>query len=119
MNKVLALSCCLMGLEMACAPAYASPTNKKITLSCDVTSGTDVITGTATVTLCDTPNCSGGTQVACLANPISCDSSGVSAPISITMPCGQRRSKWRDFTLLPEPHPFKVTAPLLEQADWM
>jgi hypothetical protein len=68
-------------------PAYASPTNKKITLSCNVSAGTDVITGTATVTLCDSaiPLCSGAT-VACA--PVACDSSGANGvPISVTVPC--------------------------------
>lgn len=86
MKKALTVSCCLLGLAIACIPAYASPTRKKITLSCDVSAGADVITGSATVTLCDSasPLCSGAT-VACA--PVACDSSGATAPISVTVPC--------------------------------
>jgi hypothetical protein len=64
MNKILTLSCCLLGLAVACVPAYANPFNKKITLSCDVTAGTDVITGdVTTMTLCapSTPACTAET----------------------------------------------------------
>jgi hypothetical protein len=89
MNKILTVSCCMLGLAIACIPAYASPTNKKITLACDVTAGTDVITGDATVTLCAPSGlspCTGATYD-CPSTPISCDSSGLKAPISITVSC--------------------------------
>lgn len=92
MNKIMIVAGCLLGLALACIPAYASPANKKITLSCDVSSGTDAITGTLTVTLCaasgSTP-CTGDTFV-CPTDPtpLSCDSSGANGvPISVTVPC--------------------------------
>jgi hypothetical protein len=84
MNKILAGFLCVLGLAISCMPAYANPSNKKIALSCNVTSGTDIITGTVMVTLCDSALCDGAT-VPC--DPIDCDSSGVSAPISITVAC--------------------------------
>jgi hypothetical protein len=89
MNKILTVSCCMLGLAIACMPAYANPTDKKITLSCNVAAGTGVITGDATVTLCAGSGsfpCTGAT-FNCPSTPISCDSSGVKAPISITVSC--------------------------------
>ena len=99
MNWRLTTSNCLLVLTMACAPAYASPTQRKITLSCDVTAGSDVITAQeTTVTLCDTPDCSAsGNSVACLSSgaTIECNSAGQNGvPLSVTMPC--------------DPAPFKV-----------
>src|SRR6185437_13207311 len=65
MNRIMIVLGCLLGLALACIPAYASPTDKKITLSCDVSAGSDIITGTATVTLCaesgKTTPCTGAT----------------------------------------------------------
>jgi hypothetical protein len=90
----------LLVLAMACAPAYASTTQKKITLSCEVTAGSDVITAQeTTVMLCDTPDCSAsGNSVACLSSgaTIECNSAGQNGvPMSVTMPC--------------DPAPFKVS----------
>jgi hypothetical protein len=89
MKKILTVSCCMLGLAIACMPAYASPTDKKITLSCDVAAGTGVITGEATVTLCadSAPFPCTGATFNCQSTPISCDSSGLTAPISITVSC--------------------------------
>jgi hypothetical protein len=84
MNKIMIVAGCLLGLALACIPAYASPTDKKITLSCNITAGTDIITGTAMVTVCDSALCDGQTV---LCDPVDCDSSGVTAPISITVAC--------------------------------
>ena len=39
MNKIMIVAGCLLGLALACIPAYASPTDKKITLSCNVSCG--------------------------------------------------------------------------------
>ena len=89
MNKLLTASCCLLLLAAACIPAYASPTDKKITISCDTT-GTDSFTGETTVTLCPQPpsvaDCNSLTTDAVVCGPIDC-SIGVTAPISQTVPC--------------------------------
>ncbi len=102
MNKIMIVAGCLLGLALACIPAYASPTDKKITLSCDVSSGSDVITGTVTVTLCaasgSTP-CTGDTFV-CPTDPtpLSCDSSGANGvPISVTVACDSLTFKVSGF----------------------
>jgi hypothetical protein len=94
MNKIMIVAGCLLGLALACIPAYASPTNKKITLSCNITAGTDMITGTAMVTLCDSALCDGQT-FSC--DPVDCDSSGVTAPISITVACDSLTFKVAGF----------------------
>lgn len=85
MNKILTISCCLLGLAMACVPAYASPMRKKITIDCSNVMAPDSITGTATVTLCAssaTDNCA--TSYLCPSTPVSCDSNGT---ISVTVTC--------------------------------
>ena len=90
MNKIMILAGCLLGLALACIPAYASPTDKKITLSCNIASGTDVISGYVNVTLCSSIDlslidpCIGPTN----CQQVNCDSSGANnVPISITVPC--------------------------------
>jgi hypothetical protein len=89
MNKIMIVAGCLLGLALACIPAYASPTNKKITLSCDIAAGSDTITGYANVTLCSSIDltlvdpCVGPTS----CGQVNCDSSGATDPISITVPC--------------------------------
>jgi hypothetical protein len=87
MRNALLVFCCWLGLTLGCIPAYANPTNKKITISCDAVVAGDVVTGTATVTVCDSADCLGGTFDCTSSGPISCDSSGATAPLSITMPC--------------------------------
>ena len=81
-KKVLVFSC-LLGL-IASLPANASPTNKKITLTCS--SAANVITGTATVTVCDAAPvvCTGQTY---LCGSVSCDSSGSSTNPTNTIAC--------------------------------
>ena len=84
MNKIMIVAGCLLGLALACIPAYASPTNKKITLSCS-SAASDSVTGSATVTLCETTNCGsvpGDDSVTC--PPVMCDISGT---VSITNAC--------------------------------
>jgi hypothetical protein len=89
MSKIMIVAGCLLGLALACIPAYASPTNKKITLSCDITAGSDTITGYVNVTLCSSIDptsldpCVGPTT----CPQVNCDSSGATYPISITVPC--------------------------------
>lgn len=89
MNKIVIVAGCVLGLALAWIPAYASPTSKKVTITCNSATG-DSVTGTADVYLCssidtsatDPSNqCVGATQ--CLSD-FTCDSTG---PISITMPC--------------------------------
>ncbi len=88
MNKILTVSCCLLGLAVACVPAYASPTRKKITLDCS-SAAPDIITGNATVTLCGSSptGVCGGDMYVCPSTPVYCDSSGTTAPISTTVQC--------------------------------
>jgi hypothetical protein len=80
----------LLGLAVACVPAHANPTNKNITLSCNITAGSDVITGdVTTMNLCapSTPPCS-AEIFACPSIPIYCASNGANNdPVSITVPC--------------------------------
>ncbi len=74
MNKIVIVAGCLLGLALACIPAYANPTSKKITLSCASVAG-DSVAGSATVTLCETTNCGsvpGDDSVTC--PPVTCDS---------------------------------------------
>jgi hypothetical protein len=77
-KKVLLLSC-LLGL-LSSFPAYASPTNKKITLTCNSIS-TDVITANVAVTLTD------GGALSSPCGLIFCDSSGASAPATNSASC--------------------------------
>lgn len=88
MKKLLTVSSCVLGLVLACIPAYASPTSKKITLDCSSVAP-DIITGNATVTLCgsSTTGVCGGLTFTCPSTPVYCDSSGATAPISTTVGC--------------------------------
>jgi hypothetical protein len=90
MNKLMIVSGCLLGLALACIPAYASPADKKIALSCNVASGNDVVSGYVKVTLCSSidpslvDECVGPT----VCPEVFCNSNGADQlPISITMPC--------------------------------
>lgn len=100
MNKTLAVFICLLGLAVAGIPAHASPTNKTITVSCDSdATDLDEIIGFASITLCDTSDCSGQKYdcVSATQNPplssISfvtgvCDNNnGINGPVSITVSC--------------------------------
>lgn len=78
MSKISIVICSLLSLAVACLPAYASPTKRKITLTCNSVSG-DAISGSATVTLCDSSACT--QQLSC--SPVTCDSNTVST----TMVC--------------------------------
>ena len=89
MNKIVIVAGCLLGLALACIPAYASPTSKKVTITCNSATGASV-TGTADVYLCSSIDtsatdpvnqCVGATQC---PSDFTCDSTGT---ISITMPC--------------------------------
>jgi hypothetical protein len=94
MNKIVTVSMCLLGLAVAGIPAYASPTNKKITITCTVPTTTDTISGDTTVRLCpsaytvDTcPDPDLGEIAGTVLCPeIKCDSSGL-AFTSVTIPC--------------------------------
>ena len=86
MNKRIAILCVLAILASAGAPAFASSPNKKVSLDCSAGAGNE-ITVTATLTLCagfDGTNCTGQT-FDCAA--LSCDSSGLSAPVSASETC--------------------------------
>ncbi|HEY2524710.1 MAG TPA: hypothetical protein VGI29_06600 [Candidatus Binataceae bacterium] len=80
-TKMVIVVGCLLGLALAWLPAYASPTDKKITLTCNSPNAGDSISGSVTVTLCDTTDC--GTSLVC--TPVNCDSSGT---MSVTQACG-------------------------------
>ena len=68
------------GLALAWMPAYASPTNKKITLTCNSPNAGDPISGSVTVTLCDTTACDNS-----LVCPVvNCETGGT---ISVTQAC--------------------------------
>jgi hypothetical protein len=85
MNRIMIVLGCLLGLALACIPAYASPTHKNITVTCTSSDGNEVITGDATVTLCATlATC---TKQFVVCPQILCDSSGTNQPISITVSC--------------------------------
>ena len=72
-TKILIVVGCILGLALAWIPAYASPTSKKVTITCTST-GPDTVTGYASVMLCDTPSC--GNSVTCQPDPVvSCDTS--------------------------------------------
>lgn len=81
--RVLFAACWLFGLALASVPAYAG--SAKITLDCGAVAP-DVMTGNATVTLCEasTIPCTGQTA-ACSA--VACDSSGATVNQSTTMSC--------------------------------
>jgi hypothetical protein len=87
MNKLMTVSCCLLLLGVGYIPAYASPTNKKITISCDTTAN-DVFTGETTVTLCplspSVADCDSNAAGAVVCAPVDC-SIGMTAPISQTV----------------------------------
>jgi hypothetical protein len=87
MNRLVTISFSVLGLIVICAPAYASPKDKKITLSCSSSDASETVTGDVTVTLCATlATCSDPAQsVSC--PEISCDSSGQTAAISSTWSC--------------------------------
>ena len=89
MNKIVIVAGCLLGLALVWVPAYASPTSKKVTITCNSATGASV-TGTADVYLCSSIDtsatapaneCVGATQC---PSDFTCDSTGT---ISITMPC--------------------------------
>lgn len=91
MNKILTVSCGLLGLAMACVPAYAGPTRKKITIDCSNVTAPHYITGDATITFCaaSSNGTCGGATADCPSTPIpiACDSRGGTDPISVTVPC--------------------------------
>jgi hypothetical protein len=89
LRKVVAISWFLLSLAASCIPVYASPTKKDVTLDCGSVSP-DVVVGNAIVTLCPSSGSSGvcalgQTSVVCPA--VSCDSSGTTAPVSMTVSC--------------------------------
>jgi hypothetical protein len=87
MNKIVIVAGCLLGLALAWIPAYASPTSKKITVTCNSSDGGEVVLGDATVTLCvSLATCTDPTK-SVVCPEVLCDSSGVSQPISITVSC--------------------------------
>ena len=93
MNKIMIVLGCLLGLALACIPAYASPTKKKVVITCEVpASSSDDITGDATVRLCASPDTcpapiEGPVDGTVLCPEINCDSSGLTAFISVTVSC--------------------------------
>ena len=65
MNRIPTAVCCLLGLAVASVAADASPTDKKLALTCSVPAGSpDVISGGATVTLCDSSSVNGQSKLA-------------------------------------------------------
>ena len=87
MNKIVIVAGCLLGLALAWIPAYASPTSKKITVTCNSSDGGEVVLGDATVTLCvSLATCIDPTK-SVVCPEVFCDSSGVNQPISITVSC--------------------------------
>ena len=86
MSKILAISCCLLGFAIACVPAFASPTNKKITVACSSVAPNDITCSADTVALCaSAPVPCKGQTFPC--PDMLCDSSGASAPPSTTISC--------------------------------
>ncbi len=82
MARYLSLLTCVLGITAAAIPAYASPTSKKITFTCNAFAP-NVITAIATVTLCEgdtgtVPDSCIGQTFQCPTQFI-CDSSGISA----------------------------------------
>ena len=84
MNRIMIVLGCLLGLALACIPAYASPTHKNITLDCSSSEAGEVVYGDATVTLCDelTPTSPCLESVTC---EVTCESDAV--PPSQTVSC--------------------------------
>jgi hypothetical protein len=73
MKKVVIAWFCVLGLAVACIPAYANPTSKKITLTCSSSTG-DAVSGSVDVILCDSTQC-----VQSIACPqVTCDSVSIS-----------------------------------------
>ena len=84
MNRIIIVSGCLLGLALACIPAYASPTDKKITLTCSSLIP-DNVSGSVNVTLCETTNCGnapGDDSITC--PQVNCDTAST---VSITTVC--------------------------------
>jgi hypothetical protein len=82
MRKFPRIACLLVLSASFCVAAYASPKDEKITLACSAFAP-DIITGSATVTLCADPAC--GQTVSCPA--MYCDSSGINTTPSTTLSC--------------------------------
>jgi hypothetical protein len=87
MNRLVTISFCVLGLIIICAPAYASPKNKKITLSCSSSDPGETVTGDVTVTLCATLATCGDPAQSVPCPKIFCDSSGHTAALSSTWSC--------------------------------
>ena len=89
-TKILIAVGWLLGPRTRVASGLRKPTDKKVTITCNSPAG-DVVTGSVTVTLCSSIDltqlepCVG--PMNCPTNPIACDSTGATAPISITEPC--------------------------------
>ncbi len=77
MKKILVAACGMALLAMASMPAHASPTNKKVTVSCDFVDGN---TGYANVTLMD----SGSGTFAC--PQMTCNQSVTSVTVACDAP---------------------------------
>jgi len=87
MNKIVIVAGCALGLALAWIPAYASPTSKKITVTCNSSDSGEVVTGDATVILCvSLATCTDPNQ-SVICPEVFCDSSGLTQPISITVSC--------------------------------
>ena len=87
MNSKISVLGLLTVLAFAMPTAQASAASKKISLDCSAGSGDEITVSAATVTLCagfDGVNCTGD-SVTC--SPLACDSSGISAPISVSDSC--------------------------------
>jgi hypothetical protein len=89
-TKILIVVGCLLGFALAWIPAYASPTNKKITVTCNSAMG-DEVSGSATVTLCSSIDLSQPIPSDQCVGPTDCPTSmpcdSLNGPISVTMPC--------------------------------
>ena len=66
------------------ARAYAGAGS--VTVTCNVSDPANVITGSATVSLCSTADCT-GEMVSCQIPAVACDSSGLSGPTQTTTEC--------------------------------
>jgi len=84
MNKILTGFLCVLGLAITCMPAYANPTDKKITLDCSSSEAGEVVYGDATVTLCDELT-STSPCVESVTCQVTCESDAV--PPSQTISC--------------------------------
>ena len=87
-TKILIVVGCVLGLALAWIPAYASPTSKKITVTCTSTKG-DVVIGSAAVTLCSSidptlPDAQQCIRPTICPTTVTCESTGT---ISSTMVC--------------------------------